>query len=383
MRRVVGLSFVLVALIAVTLAGPAAASNRPVVTVVPGTPAGGSLTVTATINRFPKQVASCLYSVDAVPLLPCGDEAPDEVGTAFTLNLVDQDVGEHTISVKVTLTDGGGGAGSADFTIDAEPQDATLDVTKTEDGAPPTDIFRFQLTGGPDSVDVTLATKPGDGGLEWTSLAAGDYTLCERGMPAAMHSSLEDAPYNGSREPDGAGAVKVCVSITLSAGKALPIAVDNVHGLLAVAWTDLKGDHVYEAGADSLIAKLVDTNGDGVVSMGDTVTTNQFPRFLDARAFEPATVTTFTVTSVPSANSGEIVVGTSAGLFQWLTQGGLEQYQELALPGGSIRLTDDPSAFCDLIDLEEDSPSEIATASGDAACDPSDNAFVDVAISVP
>src|SRR5690349_11849645 len=243
MRRAVGLGFVLVALITAALAGPAAASNRPVVTVVPGTPAGADLTVTATINRFPRQVASCLYGVDAAPSISCGAEGLDAAGTAFTLNLVDQEAGEHTISVKVTLTDGGRATGSAGFTIEAEAQQATLDVTKTEDGEPPSDVFQFQLTGGPDSVDLTLATKPGDGGLEWTNLAAGGYSLCERGMPTAMHSSLEDAPYNGSREADGAGAVKVCVSITLSAGQSLAIAVDNVHGPLAVAWTDQNGDH--------------------------------------------------------------------------------------------------------------------------------------------
>src|SRR4029079_2437770 len=153
----------------------------------------------------------------------------------------------HTITVKVTLTDGGGATSSAGFTIVA--QRATLAVNKTEDGGPPRDVFQFQLTGGPDSFALTQTTEPGDGGLEWTTLAAGDYTLCERGMPATMHSSLEDAPYNGSPEADGAGAVKVCASVTLTAGQTASIAVDNLHGPLAVAWTDLNGDHVYEASA--------------------------------------------------------------------------------------------------------------------------------------
>ena len=381
MRRVVGLSFVLVALIAATLAGPAAASNRPVVTVVPGTPGGASLTVTVTVNRVPRQVESCFYGVDAAPSIPCGAEAPDEAGTAFTLTLVGQDAGEHTVTVKVTLTDGGGATGSAGFTIEA-PQ-ATLQLNKTEDGEPPSDVFEFQLTGGPDSVDLTQATKPGDGGLEWTTLAAGDYTLCERGMPAAMHSSLEDAPYDGSREADGAGAVKVCVSVTLTAGQTASIAVDNVHGPLAVAWTDLNGDHVYEASTDSLIARLVDTNGDGVPSVGDTITTNQFPRDHGATDFEPATVTTFAVTSVLIVESGRIVVGTAAGLFDWESLDGIEQYQEAVLTVGAIVLIDNPVGECDKIDLQEDSPSEIASPSGDRNCDPSNNLFLDVAIDAP
>jgi hypothetical protein len=381
MRRVLGLSFVLVALIAAALPGPAAASNKPVVTVVPGTPAGASVTVAATVNRFPRQVASCIYGVDAAPSISCDAEASQDTSTAFTLILVDQEAGEHTIFVTVTLTDGGGATGSAGFTIEAPL--ATVQLTKTEDGEPPSDVFEFELTGGPDNIDVTLTTKPGDGGLEWTSLAAGDYTLCERSMPATMHSTLEDAPHNGSREADGAGAVKVCVSVTLSAGEALPIAVDNVHGPLAVAWTDLNGDHAYEAATDSLIARLVDTNGDGVPSAGDTITTNRFPRLHDASAFEPATVTNFTVTSVPTANSGEIVVGTAAGLFAWISQEGLEQYQELQLTVGTITLVDGPAPFCDDITLEEDSPSEIATPTGDGTCDEANDAFLDVAINIP
>jgi hypothetical protein len=211
----------------------------------------------------------------------------------------------------------------------------------------------------------------------------GDYTLCERAMPAAMHSSLEDAPYNGSREADGAGAVKVCVSVTLTAGQAASIEVDNVHGPLAVAWTDRNSDHVYEAGTDSLIAKLVDTNGDGAPSVGDTITTNQFPRDHGATAFEPATVKTFVVTSVPPADSGEVVVVTTAGIFDWISREGLEQYQELQVAVGSITLIDGPAPFCDDITLEEDSPSEIATPTGDGTCDEGNDAFLDVAINVP
>jgi hypothetical protein len=381
MRRLTALSLAFVALIAAPLAGSASAtSNRPILTVSAGTPAGTGITVTATINRSPKQVASCLYGVDAAPSIDCGAEAPDGTGTAIMLILVDQGPGEHAINVQVTLTDGGGATGSAGFTIEAPH--ATLDVTKTEDGGSPTDAFQFQLTGGPDNVDIALTTQPRDGNLEWANLAAGDYTLCERGMPAAMHSSLEDAPYNGSRQPDGTSSVKICVSITLAAAQPLSIAVDNVNRLFAVAWTDTNGDHTYEAAADSLIAKLVDTNGDGVVNAGDTVTTNQFPRDHDGTAFEPATVTTFDVTSVPIANSGEIVVGTMAGLFAWISQGDLEQYQELTPSIGTIVLIDDP-AQCDQIRLEENSPSEIATPSIDVTCDDADNPFLDVTVDYP
>ena len=117
MRRLVAVSFVLVALTASLLATPATAdsmgSNRPVVTVVAGTPAGTAVTVTATINRTSKQIASCLYGVDAAPSIDCGAGAADGAGTRFTLTLLDQSPGEHTINSKIVLTDGGGATGSA------------------------------------------------------------------------------------------------------------------------------------------------------------------------------------------------------------------------------------------------------------------------------
>lgn len=378
MRRLLALIIAVVALIAAPLAGTVAASNRPVVLVSAGTPTGTGITVTVTINRLPKQVASCLYGVDAAPSISCGAEALDGDGTAFILVLVDEDPGEHAISVKLTLTDGGGGTGSAGFTIEAPS--ATLDVTKTQDGGPPTDVFEFQLTGGPANVDTTLTTQPGDGQLEWTSLPAGDYSLCERGMPATMHSSLEDAPYDASREPDGADAVKVCVPITLTAGQSMSIEVDNANGVLAVAWTDMNSDHAYETATDSLIAKLVDTNGDGVASMGDTITTSQFPRDHDATAFEPARVTAFEITSVLAADSGAIAAETDAGRFLWLSQDDVEQYQELA--SDTITLIDG-HASCDQMELEQDSPSEIATPAIDFTCGQGNDSFVDVAIDVP
>src|SRR5262249_1767486 len=41
--------------------------------------------------------------------------------------------------------------------------------------------------------------------------------------------------------------------------------------ILAVAFTDQNGNHTYEAGTDLLIASLLDTNNDGIVSAGDTI----------------------------------------------------------------------------------------------------------------
>ena len=46
--------------------------------------------------------------------------------------------------------------------------------------------------------------------------------------------------------------------------------------VLALAFTDLDGDHAF-GGGDVLIAKLVDTNGDKVPSVGDTIRLGRYP----------------------------------------------------------------------------------------------------------
>src|SRR5262245_40503422 len=46
---------------------------------------------------------------------------------------------------------------------------------------------------------------------------------------------------------------------------------------LAVAFTDLNGDHKFSANKDALIAGVVDTNRDHIVSEGDTVQFGTYP----------------------------------------------------------------------------------------------------------
>jgi Ca2+-binding RTX toxin-like protein len=54
--------------------------------------------------------------------------------------------------------------------------------------------------------------------------------------------------------------------------------------VLAVAYTDLNNNHVFDA-ADVLISKLVDTNGDLGPSPGDTIVMGRYPTNLAASAF--------------------------------------------------------------------------------------------------
>jgi hypothetical protein len=93
---------------------------------------------------------------------------------------------------------------------------ADLTVTKTEGGS--TTLSRdwvFTLTGGPANVDITRST--GDGNpLDFGTLAPGEYTLCETGLPDGWFSSLGVATGG-----------KVCTQITLTAGENGEVAVDN------------------------------------------------------------------------------------------------------------------------------------------------------------
>ena len=52
-------------------------------------------------------------------------------------------------------------------------------------------------------------------------------------------------------------------------------------GVLAIAYTNVTDDGDYDEADDVLIAKLVDTNEDGVPGAGDTIVTNQYPLSFD------------------------------------------------------------------------------------------------------
>lgn len=55
---------------------------------------------------------------------------------------------------------------------------------------------------------------------------------------------------------------------------------------LAVAYSNLDGVQGYDSsGPDVLIARVIDSNGDGTVSAGDTMTTDQYPLNNQATAF--------------------------------------------------------------------------------------------------
>ena len=117
MRRTVTAAWLLGCLVASAVVSPALAATRPNVSVT-ATPSGTSVSVSVAVNRAAKQIATCTYRVDTGAATSCG--AKSSVGsksTGYSVGLTGQAPGDHTLSVTVTLTDGGGGTGSDDYTI--------------------------------------------------------------------------------------------------------------------------------------------------------------------------------------------------------------------------------------------------------------------------
>lgn len=85
--------------------------------------------------------------------------------------------------------------------------------------------------------------------------------------------------------------------------------------LLAVAFTDMNGNHTYDAG-DVLILALVDTSRDGVPSAGDTVIADQYPLDCTASGLGNFGVTSLDATSA-QATGGTVVALAGGTTFTW------------------------------------------------------------------
>lgn len=91
-----------------------------------------------------------------------------------------------------------------------------------------------------------------------------------------------------------------------------------------------------------LIAQLEDTNGDGVVSVGDTVRTSEYPLAQDGVNYESFATTTHDVTFISIVNSNLISVysGAFSTLFRWgyirNSDGVSNYYDEFSLTDGAF-----------------------------------------------
>jgi hypothetical protein len=150
--------------------------------------------------------------------------------------------------------------------------------------------------------------------------------------------------------------------------------------VLAIAYSDLVRDQVYGSG-DVLIAKLVDTNRDGIVSPGDTIEMGSYPKDLAASGFYSWTATGHVVTSVDHATPTYVDVNSAAGTQQWLSTTNTEYYLEVNGSGSLImdlHISDPPNE--DMVDVNLGTPGAPATDAFDQIETIGDQRFIDVDI---
>ena len=100
--------------------------------------------------------------------------------------------------------------------------------------------------------------------------------------------------------------------------------------VLAVAYTNVDGIDGYDETADVLIAKLIDSNEDGIVSVGDTAVTGRYPLDSDATSFGTFQTTTHTVTGVINAFFEQVLVEVGADTeMEWMVAPELAQWSEI------------------------------------------------------
>jgi hypothetical protein len=159
--------------------------------------------------------------------------------------------------------------------------------------------------------------------------------------------------------------------------------------LLAVAFTDLNGNDKYNPGKDTLIAALVDTNKDGIVSVGDTIQWGAYPAIPDGSASGIGgnfTILESTITDVVHADSTAVIVETALGRVHWLASQDKQEF--LTEPLGIGRVEShlvDSINFPTLADSIQTDPTAGGAGRPNTIIDvstlqPGDQAFLDVKI---
>jgi len=152
-----------------------------------------------------------------------------------------------------------------------------------------------------------------------------------------------------------------------------------ITGILAVAYSDIDGLDGYSSG-DVLIAKLVDTNGDHIASIGDTVKMGRYPLNLDATAFGDWGVKSNEVTAVSEAGVTQVSVSSAEGTHHWgQYPEEMEYYAEFASPHISAFQDGLDPLFLEQIRADAGSPSQPRIAVPNTTpTRPGDQGYVDV-----
>jgi hypothetical protein len=157
--------------------------------------------------------------------------------------------------------------------------------------------------------------------------------------------------------------------------------------VLAIAFTNLDGVPGFGSG-DVLIAKLVDTNGDKVPSVGDTITMGRYPTSLTPGPadFGDWNVKSHTVTSVTTATADVVAVSSAAGEHTWNATSQDEVYYEGTFASLGVQAAATvadiwiAASTKDSLFVASGSPSDPDTPVRTAVDSPSDDPFIDVVI---
>lgn len=212
-----------------------------------------------------------------------------------------------------------------------------------------------------DFLFFSITSEPGHGTLFTSS-----------GDPYQLGDILTDRKIVFVPEPDFDGQVTFGYKVMDDGGatdtSTITITV-SPPALLAVAFTNDDGVAGYNANTDNLIAALLDTNNDGVVSVGDSVQWGTYPVNFTGDVRGPLTGLGDPVTAF-STSSGDIVVDVSNGTVRWSTNSEFD----LFLVGADVLTDFHPTGGIEFSDSISLSGLVLSSLS------PTNDAFLDVLI---
>jgi hypothetical protein len=161
--------------------------------------------------------------------------------------------------------------------------------------------------------------------------------------------------------------------------------------LLAVAFTDVNGNHTYEEGTDKLIAALLDANHDGIPDAGDKIEWGTYPTSIGDGSGPRGTFTsldTDVTAAVPPnpGNPAQLFVDTASGSVLFASASGGDGFKTGIGGGGQESILADsfnPNQNIDGILVTPSFhgpglPNDSVSVTGDAAASAGNQAFLDV-----
>jgi hypothetical protein len=154
--------------------------------------------------------------------------------------------------------------------------------------------------------------------------------------------------------------------------------------ILAVAYSDIDGLDGYSTG-DVLIARLMDTSGDGAPGPGDIVDMGKYPTNLDASAFGDWLDPGHAVANVLVQDANLLFLASVGGGGLGWSKDAFQEYYEEALGGHFSSVLDGYGApHSDRLIIDAGSPSAPKTSFKQPSVSRyTDDAFVDVVLNYP